>query len=1113
MQIEDIITKNKPEQKTDKAASFIASYGRTDALAGMTAGVAGTDQEKSTAKTDDTLSQGIRLEKGQKNRQASLYNKKSLKTAAEAYEKQVQTGAGEKNIQNEMVLAAHTMSKADYKEMAENGFDPADTDAKTFVTIADKIRIQLSKAGKDMSITGGVSKTAIEAVSGSAAEANAIEGAVKQSSGEADTPEAIVSETIKSLESADLPTDTDTRQQVTKTVSKAAELPERLGQAEALYLTGNGLDPTVDNLLKATFAGTTDISGQTEISDADMNQLIPQLNEKIESAGLPQDENQLNNAILLLKNDIPVTEENLVKFDQLNGATTIQPEELPQAVTDAVKEGNAPYDAMAVRGFSAMDKARDAVEVVNTATDEDVETVVLREKPLTVRNLRDAEAERKQDNGSEKQASDSRSEELKVVSAKRQLEETRLVMTTEANFQLIRRGVSIDTTDLSEMVEELKKQERTLGQALFPDDDIRAGLFDDVTDTLTEAEGAPAALLSAYRHPQDIFSVDIREIAKGEVTLGQMKKAADVYETLYTNMKPYHNESIEEAFSNIDDILDDAGIEKDDENRRAVRILAYNGREVTKENVAGVRAADQKVQQVFRNMTPGVVMQMVKKGQNPLKMPLDQLLKKTEDIKKVMASNGSEADRNATDYADFLWKATQSGKVTDEEKESYIGLYRLLHQVDVSDGAPIGALISQGTEITMENLMMAIRSRRNEGKDFIIDDNFTAPDSVINNSITDQISSAYNSRWDEILREKHELNEAQQEEKEFNTRRVRDAKALVTPDRLNAMGGKKAYMPMSPDELATTLEKMDRSAQEQQTDEKLYSQRQSEIEKTFAESDENTYRILNDAGMAASAINVQAVNEVIKNHRFFYTRLYGKNGRQTFDGVSENLAEGSDMTLDSAWDKLINDFSDALETPEEMAKAQQELYDTAENVLRRSLVDDAAAGKIDIKLIQQSVRQLAVMKELSEKREEYAIPVMVGDELGNMNLKIVRGKDEKKGIVDLSLSSDITGDVYARFRAEKNGSISGKITTDSIDSRRTLSENLEVLAGKIHQKLNGGSVSLITEYDGRTDSTAVFYSTDEPGFETTDDRTSAVQTKMLYGIAKSFVETVGELFE
>ena len=52
----------------------------------------------------------------------------------------------------------------------------------------------------------------------------------------------------------------------------------------------------------------------------------------------------------------------------------------------------------------------------------------------------------------------------------------------------------------------------------------------------------------------------------------------------------------------------------------------------------------------------------------------------------------------------------KNNQITEEERNSYIGIYRLIHQVEQTDGAAIGALVNQGAEMTMKNLLTAVRS-------------------------------------------------------------------------------------------------------------------------------------------------------------------------------------------------------------------------------------------------------------------------------------------------------------------------------------------------------------------------------------------------------------------
>ena len=81
-----------------------------------------------------------------------------------------------------------------------------------------------------------------------------------------------------------------------------------------------------------------------------------------------------------------------------------------------------------------------------------------------------------------------------------------------------------------------------------------------------------------------------------------------------------------------------------------------------------------------------------------------QVVQKIAKIKEE--STGTSSDEQ---FAEFLYKLDRQEALTEEERNSFVGIYRLMHQVVETDGAVIGALLNQGAEITMRNMMMAIR--------------------------------------------------------------------------------------------------------------------------------------------------------------------------------------------------------------------------------------------------------------------------------------------------------------------------------------------------------------------------------------------------------------------
>ena len=62
--------------------------------------------------------------------------------------------------------------------------------------------------------------------------------------------------------------------------------------------------------------------------------------------------------------------------------------------------------------------------------------------------------------------------------------------------------------------------------------------------------------------------------------------------------------------------------------------------EINPDTIAGIKAADQKVQNLFQNLSPAVVMEMIREGVNPLEMNVEQLNAKAQEIKNHLEKGG-----------------------------------------------------------------------------------------------------------------------------------------------------------------------------------------------------------------------------------------------------------------------------------------------------------------------------------------------------------------------------------------------------------------------------------------------------------------------------------------
>ena len=199
-----------------------------------------------------------------------------------------------------------------------------------------------------------------------------------------------------------------------------------------------------------------------------------------------------------------------------------------------------------------------------------------------------------------------------------------------------------------------------------------------------------------------------------------------------------------------------------------------------------VKALDEQMQRAFSNMKPAVTLEMIRRGENPLDMTMEQLNQAAQEIQQ---ENGTQEQER---FSKYLWKLEQNHEISEEERSSYIGIYRLIAQVEKGDGAALGFLMNQGSDVTMRNLLRAVRSEKKSGLDYQVDDDFDGVDSTAEGpKIDEQISAAFQQNC------------------------LRDVMEHISPEKLSRLGEEK-WQNMSPEQLAEALRQMDESVGEQE---------------------------------------------------------------------------------------------------------------------------------------------------------------------------------------------------------------------------------------------------------------------------------------------------------
>ncbi len=574
-----------------------------------------------------------------------------------------------------LTVMSHSMSGEDFGKLLEEGVDPASCDAHTTVTIMDKIKAELAKSGVSVEgFTDDIDPETLKEIAGSEAYANHLAASLKN----ADVP--VTEENVKEADDA---------------VKKAMEL-NPLSEGELKYLVLNDLGPSIENLYLANHSGAVDANRQSKgyfmegngyyakkADGADLASLETQVEEILSEAGIETSEENIEKATWLIEKGIPLTDRTFKTLDKNKSVN------LPVSEEQAVKAVVA-----------AMSDSIPAMKADLTNTETKYEKAARLEKRVQAL-LNDSTIS---------------------VHDRRVLEETRLKMTAEVNVKLIESGFSIDTSDLEELVDALKEAEISVAKRYFPEEDSETAvankaLLDETVSKRNSLYEMPASTLGSLiftRHE----SVSVESLYdEGLRQKNAFEAARESYETLMTAPRRDLGDSIRKAFANVDDILEDLNMDLSDRNRRGVRILAYNRVEITEENIEKMVEADRRVNRVVERMTPAAALKMIRDGVNPLKTSFEEL--------ETYLKNGNEdTEKQMETYSRYLYRLEQNGEISDDERTAYIGIFRMLRQIEKSDGAVIGRVLEAGRELNFSNLLSAARIAKKSGMDILVDDNF-----------------------------------------------------------------------------------------------------------------------------------------------------------------------------------------------------------------------------------------------------------------------------------------------------------------------------------------------------------------------------------------------------
>ena len=570
--------------------------------------------------------------------------------------------------------------------------------------------------------------------------------------------------------------------------SKEEQAPDfDITNNELVYIIKNNLGISRENIYKAHYSGSR--QSETKGSEELVEQMRQQIDRTIEQAGYEPSYESYKAALFMMDNKLAVTPDTIKKYMEFQDFTG-----------QSVREADMPADDEEMADI----KAEELYTKTNSVTVDAVYELAVEDKEITI----SAAYAKTISLGQKKSKPKYEAEELnrilqgygenvteaqqRAVTAIRQMEEIRLSMTMSMAGRLAKMNMSIDTRELSKVVDTLKQIENQmieekLGTAATPENVEIYKTLNEHMETLAESHmgvlGAPLkgtefTVRGLYDVAAEAAFHDVQEDTDSQQT-SSFEKVRRSYEAVGTAPRSDMGDSITKAFSNVDDIITDLGFEVNIETQRAVKILGYNSISITPENINQVMEYDRQVNELMDAFYPEAVLGAIKDGINPLDVSIVEL------VDMVRAHNYNAGVTEAENFATYLMDVEKQGSITREERESYIGIYRAMDKLAKSKDREAGWIFANGSRLTVRNLIAAMRSRRTAGVSFGVDDSFGALESGgIENSITDQIESAFNS-----IEKFNSLDKAVERYIEENKLEYSMTNAFAVDAMLNSSGG------------------------------------------------------------------------------------------------------------------------------------------------------------------------------------------------------------------------------------------------------------------------------------------------------------------------------------
>ena len=878
---------------------------------------------------------------------------------------------------------------------------------------------------------------------------------------------------VRALERADLPVTENNIRRIASAMDMANVAPNMTDQA-IQYMVENELSPTIGNVYHAQYAGSsqkyndyvaqygngyqsvaviydgTTIQGTSLDKESMWQEIEPQVETILAEAGLEVNAETLDQAKWLFSNDLPVTKESLLELATLRQVKEqYDPQQILEKVVDSYALGEELEGVLLVP--ENMDATMQSVQAFLAEVEEQLQGMISITDP-------------------EKGVSDT---DISHITKRRQLEEARLKMTADAANRLSAKGISLDVEHIEDIVKELRDIEDSYYRSLLQEGGAVDGkeqidLLRQTQETVTALSEQPSFLLGATLSRRAEITLEEMH-QEGQVLKARLDRAGQAYDTLMTRPDRELGDSFQKAFQNVPDILEDMNLDATEANVRAVKILAYNQMPITEDNVFRVKEYDAQVNQLLKDLHPAVTVELIKRNINPLESTITELDATIRSIKDELGITEDEK------YSKYLYQLEQKHGISKEDRTTFINIYKVLNNVQKMSGAAVGYVLQTDREMTLENLLTAVRTLKSGGvEEKAFDSNDMEDIKYSRSMLLSQVQEAFQKTDDTKEKYYNMVVDALSEE--------------ISPSGLQHL---EMDMGSQGEEFANELFKKNveqllqqvRRANGEREPEEVDTGYEEEFLKDLRKVTDNSDRII-------SYLNANEIPVTIEN-------LMAAGNIST---IYEDLMNQAKKVPEKQQEQLKEHLEHMVEGMED-ADGMLEQYDTlatnVEAILEERFADSQITS-MELQELRMQTGRVGLLRQLAA-RQDYHIPVVTGDNVTNIHLTIVNGTQEA-GKVEIRMDTERFGTLSATFDVQ-DGAVSGVVLCASRKAADDMQEQTEQFKERL--SVQGMELGRMT-YGLQTKSTEAYE-------KIAGDAEHTKDTRQLYQVAKAFIKHVSQI--